>query len=98
MKSFVVSVNGRRICTAGIGPNGVLSAILSWVGGGSRRAAEGRLTFHVAGLDSRTDEHADWAVPEVAVGDEITIRIVEAENVDPEARRRRAGRNGEGGG
>lgn len=98
MKSFGVPVNGRRICTAGIGPNGVLSAILSWAAGGSRQTVQGRLTLHVAGLDSRADEHADWAVPEVAVGDEITIRISEAENVDPEARRRRAEWHGEGGG
>jgi hypothetical protein len=41
VKAFVVSVNGRKICTAGIGPNGVLSTILHWVGGGPRRPPGG---------------------------------------------------------
>lgn len=97
MKAFTVFVNGQRICTAGIGPNGVLSAILDWVGGGTRRTADGHFGFHVGGLDSRTDEHVDWSVPEVGVGDEVTIRILETEDIDPEAERRKADRQaGEG--
>jgi hypothetical protein len=84
VKAFIVSVNGREICTAGIGPNGVLSTILHWVGGGPRRPPEGAFGFRVGGLDSRSNEHVDWDTPAVKVGDVICVRIVETEVVDPE--------------
>jgi hypothetical protein len=87
MKAFVVSVNGRKICTAGIGPNGVLSTILHWVGGGPRRPSDGAFGFRVGGLDSRSNEHVDWDTPVVNVGDVICVQIVETEVVDPECRR-----------
>jgi hypothetical protein len=98
MKAFMVSVNGRHVCTAGIGPDGVLSTMLTWVGGGPNRDPEGHLHLRVGGLDSRTDEHVDWTTPELAVGDEVTVRVVEVEEVDPEDSRRKAQRDGEGGG
>jgi hypothetical protein len=87
MKAFVVSVNGRRLRTAGIGPNGVLTAIVDWVGSGPKRDAGGHFGFHVGGLDSRTGERVDWTTPQLKVGDSVTVKIVEAEEVDPEARR-----------
>jgi hypothetical protein len=98
MKAFMVSVNGRHVCTAGIGPNGVLSTILSWVGGGPALGVEGEFRLHVGGLDTRTDEHVKWITPELAVGDEVTVRVVEVEQVDPEVSRHKAQRDGEGGG
>jgi hypothetical protein len=91
MKTFVVSVNGKRLCRAGIGQNGVLTAIVNWVGGGSQRTAEGHFGFHVGGLDSRTGEHVGWAVPELQLGDEVTIRLEEGDQIDPECRREKAG-------
>jgi hypothetical protein len=87
VKAFVVTVNGQRLCTAGIGPNGVLSAIIDWVGGGRNRPSGGDFGFHVGGLDSRTGEHVDWTTPELKVGDSVTVEIVEIDEVDPEARR-----------
>lgn len=98
MKAFMVSVNGRHICTAGIGLDGVLSTILSWAGGEPHLGAEGEFHLHIGGLDCRTDEHLNWPAPEVAVGDEITIRIIEAEHVDAEGSRRKAQREPAGGG
>lgn len=32
MRSFNVSLNGKKLCLAGVGERGVLSAIISWVG------------------------------------------------------------------
>jgi hypothetical protein len=96
MKAFVIRVNGKRLCTAGIGPNGVLTAIVDWVSGGSRRTAEGHFGFHVGGLDSRTQEHVDWQTPELQVGDKVTVEIIESEQVDPETRR--CARDDSGGG
>lgn len=98
MKAFAVFVNGKRVCTAGIGPNGVLSTIITWAGGGSRRTAAGFFSLHVGGLDSRTDEHVRWQVPEVKVGDEVTVKILEAARVNPEHSRCKAERNGAPGG
>jgi hypothetical protein len=87
VKAFVVTVNGQRLCTAGIGSDGVLTAIINWVGGGPQRDEAGDFGFHVGGLDSRTGEHVDWTTPQLKVGDLVTVEIVEAEEVDPETRR-----------
>jgi len=87
VKAFVVSVNGHKVCTAGIGPNGVLSTIVHWVGGGPDRPAEGTFGFRVGGLDSRTNEHVTWDTPALNVGDVVCVHIVETEDVDPECRR-----------
>jgi hypothetical protein len=87
VKAFVVRVNGKRLCTAGVGPNGVLTAIVNWVGGGARRDAEGNFGFHVGGLDSRSGEHLNYTTPELRVGDKVSVEIVETEAVYPEAKR-----------
>lgn len=96
MKAFLVRLNGKRLCTAGIGPNGVLTVSLYWVGGGSRRTAEGHFGFHVGGLDSRTDEHVDYATPDVKVGDKVTVEIIETDRVDPETKRYVSDLSGDG--
>jgi hypothetical protein len=83
MKAFVVHRNGEQLCTAGIGTDGVLSAIVNWVSRGN----EGEFHMHVGGLDTSTDEHVRWRVPEIGIGDEITIRIVEADTVDQPVQR-----------
>jgi hypothetical protein len=87
VKAFVVRVNGKRLCIAGVGPNGVLSAIVNWVGGGRRRDADGEFVFHVGGLDSRTGEHLNYTTPQLQVGDKVSVELVEADVVDPEAKR-----------
>jgi hypothetical protein len=87
VKAFVVSVSGRKVCTAGIEPNGVLSTIIHWVGGGPSRPLEGTFGFRVGGLDTQKNEHVDWDTPAVNVGDVICIEIVEADAVDAECER-----------
>jgi hypothetical protein len=87
VKAFVVRLNGKRLCTAGIGPNGVLTAIVNWVGGGSRRTAQGHFGFHVWGLDSRSGEHIEYGTPELKVGDKVTVELIEADQVDHETKR-----------
>jgi hypothetical protein len=81
MIAFVVSVNGQRVGTIGIGDSGVLGAHVSWVG---RPGEPGDLSLSVGGLDSRTDEHIRWPEPpEITVGDTVTIQVVETDAVDP---------------
>lgn len=103
MIAFAVDINGERVCTAGVeGLAGVLSATLNWVrresgpegsaGGGD--APESSLTFSVAGHARRDRfdfEHLEWIQKALSAGDEIAIRIVETERVDPPTRRRRSG-------
>jgi hypothetical protein len=80
MIAFLVSVNGQRVCLAGIGQDGVLGAGVDWT---NRRGFK----FHVGGLDTKTDEFADWDTPQIGMDDEITIKIVDVPTVDAESRR-----------
>ena len=89
MVCFEVSLNGERVCLAGIGGAGVLMANLV-LGAKAAPPAEGAegvddLALHTGGL--RHDEgdvtaHVHWARQVVRVGDEITIRVVESEACD----------------
>jgi hypothetical protein len=80
MIAFVVSVNGQRVGTIGIGDSGVLSTIMSWSG---RTGEPGDLRLSIGGLDTHTDEHVRWPdPPEIKVGDTITIQVVETDTVD----------------
>ena len=65
MRAFKVEVNGKRICVAGVGTNGVLSAITNFVGSPARR---GDLFLDVGRL-FQTDEHATWTHLKLKVGD-----------------------------
>lgn len=79
MRAFKVSVNGKKVCVAGIGENGVLTAIVNWVTGD--RASD--LFLEVGGLVTPVREHVAWASQKpLRVGDEVRIRIVEAASVD----------------
>lgn len=86
MKAFEVSINGHRLCLAGIGADGVLNVIVNWVAGPER---ESETFMHVGGLDGITGEHVRWDVPSIDIGSEILIRVVEAATVDPPDRRYR---------
>jgi hypothetical protein len=87
MKAFVVSVNGQPFLTAGVGDKGVLSSHITWSGGTHGLPDGERLYLHVGGLDSRSGEHVRWSVPDIGVGDEITIKIIETDQVTPEDER-----------
>ena len=94
MIAFEVLLNGERLCLAGAGNVGVVTAILHWV----RRKPlqeglvisdweEEELKLDVAGIDSLTNEHLAWLKRRVEIGDEITLRIIEINTVDePEGR------------
>jgi hypothetical protein len=80
MIAFVVSVNGQRVCTIGVGDSGILGAHVSWVG---RPEEPGDLELGIGGLDTRTDEHVRWPhPPEIKVGDTVTIQVIETDTVD----------------
>jgi hypothetical protein len=84
MRAFNVSLNGKKLCLAGVGERGVLSAIVSWVAGD--RGAD--LFMEVGGLAN--EEHVDWVnQKKLQVGDEIRVKIVDAGSADKPVRRRR---------
>ena len=87
MRAFVVSVNGKQLCTAGIGTQGVLSSHVTWSG----REGFGNFHMHVGGLENASNQHLSWPVTEIGVGDEIVTHIIETQTVDdPLSRRTRA--------
>jgi hypothetical protein len=80
MKALEVFINGHHLCVAGVGDDGVLSAIVNWVGGPDK---EENFFLQIGGLDSRADEHLRWESPSIGVGAEVLVRVVEAATVDP---------------
>ncbi len=89
MLAFQILVNGKVACTAGAGEgHRVLASALSWT-----HRDPGRISFTVGGVPE-SDEHLDYDVPEISVGDEITIRILETDEVDkPSGSRPKIDRN-----
>ena len=86
MRAFEVSLNGKRLCLAGIENDGALTAIANHV----VRRGKAKMWLSVGGLISRTDELVSWPNQKLRVGDEIKINILETVSADnPETRRRR---------
>ena len=82
-------MNGKKLCLAGIGDDGVLTAITNWVSGGPHDAAD--LFVEVGGLVSPSEEHLNWIKQKpLRVGDEIRVKIVETDSVDEPIDRYRA--------
>jgi hypothetical protein len=73
MIAFEVWVNGEKKCTAGVGDKGVLNAIMN---------GPSHPHLSVGGLSG--EEHVRWLERngELKVGDEVTIRIVETDQID----------------
>lgn len=81
-------MNGKKLCLAGIGDDGVLSAIANWVAGGRYKAAD--LFLEVGGLISPSQEHVAWIKQRpLRVGDEIRVKIIDATSVDVPTQRYR---------
>jgi hypothetical protein len=83
MYAFEVFVNGKKVCLAGIGSDGVLSTIIAHHPFRQRR--ETRLS--VGGLISPANEHVRWVETMLQMGDEVCVRVVETEVVDEPSKR-----------
>jgi hypothetical protein len=88
MLAFHVHLNGKKVCIAGVPGTGVLSAHVTWV---RRTGTKEELTMDVGGLITPTDEYVrrTYGRP-VRVGDEVRIKIVEADRVDRPSSRKRS--------
>ena len=93
MICFEVSVNGNRLCTAGVGQYGVLTAILTWVWSKAEEASlaheerKEKPDLHIGGLVN--EEHVNWLENPflLSVGDVVAIKVINAQSVDEPARR-----------
>ena len=100
MIAFTVKINGKKIGTAGVGDKGVLTVVASWVNRKVRDPEtlavipgefEECCNLELGGLASRDDEdaHLFWARPDLRVGDKITIKVLETDNIDDPKREQR---------
>ena len=78
MRAFQVRLNGKRICLAGIGEQGVLSTTITYVPFRKRRETK----LYVGGLVLPQDEHVCWKQASLRTGDEIRLEVVETDTVD----------------
>lgn len=87
MRCLEVEVNGQHHCLAGVGDTGVLSAFVTWVGvmpPEGATAPNGPTYLSVSGVtaDQRHVHWRDVTFP-LAVGDVVTVRVVEATTPEP---------------
>jgi hypothetical protein len=89
MRAFQVYLNGKRLCTAGVGDDGVLTAIVTWVRGARNtpshrsKLVQGEDIFiEVGGLISPRREHVSWLQRSLRLGDDVRITVVERTSVD----------------
>jgi hypothetical protein len=80
MRAFEIYLNGKRLCLAGIGDDGVLNTTVdSVVGRGRNRNQQ---TLRVGGLISPTAEYVIWKRRRLKIGDEVRVKIVETASID----------------
>lgn len=72
MIAFEVYLNGKKLCVAGIGNEGVVTAIVDWVGRPEGASSE----LSVSGLISPAREHVKWVDRKLRVGDQIRVKVV----------------------
>ena len=97
MIAFDVFLNRKKLARAGIGSNGVLTAMTTWIrrarrSGGNQRLArwDQALSFSLGGYRSTkgdVGEHLNWEDRRLKVGDLLTIKVITAERVDQPRRR-----------
>lgn len=85
MRAFEVYLNDKKLCLAGIGDDGVLTAIVD----GVTRKGKGSLSLSVAGFVSPISEHVTWVRQNLHVGDEITVKVVETSSTDKPTKKER---------
>jgi len=78
IRAFEVSLNGNRVCTAGIEGGGVVALTVNYVSGGYGD----ELFFNIGGLVTAAQEHLLWDGGKLNVGDELHVKVVDTVAVD----------------
>ena len=89
MICFQVEINGKKLCSAGVGEFGVLTTVLSMVRNRHQAGLDvedrGQAQLKVGGtasLSDSVDENLEWASSSLNIGDEI--RIIITEGLEPD--------------
>ena len=69
-------LNQKRMCVAGIGADGYISAYITY------HSDKGEPWIDVMGLDNRKKLYVRWAWNELHTGDEILLKIVDRQSVN----------------
>ena len=75
MPSFIVQINGKSVCSVGLTGKYSGSIDLTWLAG-QTKDTKGLLYFHIGATER--NNNLRWSVPQLEVGDEVTIKIVDA--------------------
>lgn len=106
MIAFEIAIDGHRVCTAGVGEEGVTSVIASWVRRPSHNPAsrdaiperfEEELTLEVGGLVRDSDGaavHLKWLQQPLRLGQQVTLTVVDTKEADPPRSRQGGGLGG----
>jgi hypothetical protein len=71
VKALFVDVNGQHLVTLALGDTSILHAIVE--------IHCGLLNFIVRGQNPVTGENVRWPTPQLKLGDQVSIRVVEKE-------------------
>ena len=82
MRGFDIQLNGQKLHCVGVGDEAVLNANVNIV---PRSGRDHDIHIRVGGMEN--DEFISWGVTRLTLGDEITIRIIEAPVTDPPSQR-----------
>ncbi|HWB11137.1 MAG TPA: hypothetical protein VG826_18050 [Pirellulales bacterium] len=93
MICFDILVNGRKLCTAGVGDPGTLHAHIIWVlrhgqfdYSGTPGTDDETIGLTVDGDSYGRQECLSWPNTNLKAGDEVTIRVVDLESADEPTR------------
>lgn len=91
MRAFEVHLNNARLCTAGIGNDGVLAIILRCVSGRDRLKGRDRddMGLDIGGVVGPPKEYVRWRNVRLKVGDEVRVKVIKTELVDKPRKRYR---------
>lgn len=86
MIAFEVRLNGKILCLASVGEYGLLTQGLTWVTPSPGYESTSP-SLHVGGLVD--NEHIDWleSPPDINIGDEVVIKILDVETADAPTQR-----------
>jgi hypothetical protein len=76
MRAYDVFLNGKRLCVAGIGSDGYISAYITY------RSEPNDNWIDVMGFDNRKKLYVRWMRANLRSGDEVLLKIVDRKSVD----------------
>jgi hypothetical protein len=76
MRAYEVFLNGNRLCVAGIGRDGYISAYITY------QSDPNATWIEVMGLENRKKLYVRWTKTNLQVGDEVLLKIVDRKSVD----------------